>query len=79
MGTDVTIVEYLPRIVPVEDADVSKQLERSFKKSGIKILTSTEVTSVDTSGDGVKATIKTKKGEEVLEADMVLICSWNQN
>ena len=72
MGTDVTIVEYLPRIVPVEDADVSKQLERSFKKSGIKILTSTEVTSVDTSGDGVKATIKTKKGEEVLEADMVL-------
>jgi dihydrolipoamide dehydrogenase len=72
MGTDVTIVEYLPRIVPVEDADVSKQLERSFKKSGIKILTSTEVTSVDTSGDGVKATIKTKKGEQVLEADMVL-------
>ena len=72
MGTDVTIVEYLPRIVPVEDADVSKQLERSFKKIGIKILTSTEVTSVDTSGDGVKATIKTKKGEEVLEADMVL-------
>jgi dihydrolipoamide dehydrogenase len=72
MGTDVTIVEYLPRIVPVEDADVSKQLERSFKKSGIKILTSTEVTSVDTSGKGVKATLKTKKGEEILEADMVL-------
>ena len=72
MGTDVTIVEYLPRIVPVEDEDVSKQLERSFKKSGIKILTSTEVTSVDTSSKGVKATIKTKKGEEVLEADMVL-------
>ena len=72
MGSEVTIVEYLPRIVPVEDADVSKQLERSFKKSGIKILTSTEVTSVDTSGDGIKATIKTKKGEEVLEADMVL-------
>jgi dihydrolipoamide dehydrogenase len=72
MGTEVTIVEYLPRIVPVEDEDVSKQLERSFKKSGIKILTSTEVTSVDTSGKGVKATIKTKKGEEVLEADMVL-------
>ena len=72
MGTEVTIVEYFPRIVPVEDEDVSKQLERSFKKSGIKILTSTEVTSVDTSGKGVKATIKTKKGEEVLEADMVL-------
>jgi len=72
MGTDVTIVEYMPRIVPVEDEEVSKQLERSFKKSGIKILTSTEVTAVDTSGEGVKAMIKTKKGEEVLEADMVL-------
>ncbi|WP_452596613.1 dihydrolipoyl dehydrogenase [Pontimicrobium sp. MEBiC01747] len=72
MGTDVTIVEYLPSIVPVEDADVSKQLEKSFKKSGIKIMTSAEVTSVDTSGDGVKATVKTKKGEEVLEADLVL-------
>ena len=72
MGTEVTIVEYMPRIVPVEDEDVSKQLERSFKKSGIKIMTSTEVTAVDTSGKGVKATVKTKKGEETLEADMVL-------
>ena len=72
MGTEVTVVEYMPRIVPVEDEDVSKQLERSFKKSGIKVLTSTEVTSVDTSGDGVKAMIKTKKGEDVLQADMVL-------
>jgi len=72
MGTEVTIVEYMPKIVPVEDADVSKQLERSFKKSGIKIMTSAEVTSVDTFGDGVKATVKTKKGEQVLEADIVL-------
>jgi dihydrolipoamide dehydrogenase len=72
MGTEVTLVEYMPRIVPVEDADVSKQLERSFKKIGIKVLTSTEVISVDTSGDGVKAMIKTKKGEDVLQADMVL-------
>ncbi|MDO5971358.1 dihydrolipoyl dehydrogenase [Flavivirga aquimarina] len=72
MGTEVTIVEYLPNIVPVEDEDVSKQLERSFKKSGIKIMTSAEVTSVDTSGKGVKATVKTKKGEEVLEADIIL-------
>ncbi len=72
MGTDVTIVEFLPNIVPVEDEDVSKQLARSFKKSGIKIMTSAEVTSVDTSGKGVKATIKTKKGDEVLEADIVL-------
>jgi len=72
MGTEVTIVEYLDKIVPVEDNEVSKQLERSFKKSGIKIMTSAEVTSVDTSGKGVKATVKTKKGEEVLEADIVL-------
>ncbi len=72
MGTDVTIVEYLPSIVPVEDEDVSKQLERSFKKSGIKIMTSAEVTAVDTSGDGVKATVKTSKGEQVLEADIIL-------
>ncbi|WP_461532773.1 dihydrolipoyl dehydrogenase [Sinomicrobium sp.] len=72
MGTEVTVVEYLPNIVPVEDEDVSKQLERSFKKAGIKIMTSAEVTKVDTSGKGVKATIKTKKGEEVLEADIVL-------
>ena len=72
MGTEVTVVEYLPNIVPVEDEDVSKQLERSFKKTGIKIKTSAEVTKVDTSGKGVKATIKTAKGEEVLEADIVL-------
>ncbi|WCO03031.1 dihydrolipoyl dehydrogenase [Psychroserpens ponticola] len=72
IGTEVTIVEYLDKIVPVEDDDVSKQLERSFKKSGIKIMTSSEVTKVDTSGTGVKATVKTKKGEEILEADIVL-------
>ena len=72
MGTEVTIVEFMPSVVPVEDADVSKQLERSFKKSGIKIMTSAEVTSVDTSGKEVKATVKTIKGEEVLEADVVL-------
>ncbi len=72
MGTEVTVVEYLPNIVPLEDEEVSKQLARSFKKSGIKIMTSAEVTGVDTSGEGVKATVKTKKGEEVLEADIVL-------
>jgi len=72
MGTDVTVVEFLPRIVPVEDAAVSKQLEKSFKKSGIKVMTSAEVTSVDTSGNGIKATVKTKKGEEILEADILL-------
>lgn len=72
MGTEVTIVEYMPRIVPVEDEEVSKQLERSFKKSGINIMTSAEVTKVDTSGDGVKAIVKTKNGEQTLEADVVL-------
>lgn len=72
MGTEVTIVEFLPYVVPVEDEEVSKQLERSFKKSGMKIMTSSEVTSVDTSGKGVKATVKTQKGEEVLEADVIL-------
>lgn len=72
MGTEVTVVEYLPAIVPVEDEEVSKQLERSFKKSGIKIMTSAEVTAVDTSGSGVKATVKTAKGEQILEADILL-------
>ena len=72
MGTEVTIVEYVDRIVPVEDDEISKQLEKSFKKSGINIMTGAEVTSVDTKGKGVKATVKTAKGEEVLEADVVL-------
>lgn len=72
IGTKVTIVEFLPRIVPVEDEEVSKELEKSFKKQGITIMTSSEVTSVDTSGDGVKAKVKTKDGEVTLEADVVL-------
>ena len=72
MGTDVTIVEFQPTIVPVEDKDISKQFERSLKKAGIKIMTSSSVEAVDTSGDGVKATVKTKKGEETLEADLLL-------
>ncbi|MDP4284419.1 MAG: dihydrolipoyl dehydrogenase [Bacteroidota bacterium] len=72
MGTKVTIVEFLPRIVPVEDEDISKELEKSFKKQGISIMTNSEVTSVDTSGDGVKATIKTPEGEVALEADILL-------
>ena len=72
MGTEVTLVEYQPRIVPVEDADISKQMEKSFKKTGIKVLTNAEVTQVDTTGKGVVATIKTKKGEEQLQADVVL-------
>src|SRR5882757_7336853 len=59
MGTKVTIVEFLPRIVPVEDEEISKELDKNFKKSGIDIMVNSEVTKVDTSGDGVKATVKT--------------------
>ncbi len=72
LGTKVTVVEFLPRIVPVEDEDISKELEKIFKKQGINILTSSEVTKVDTNGEGVKATIKTKDGETTLEADILL-------
>ena len=72
MGTDVTIVEYLPNIVPVEDIDVSKQLEKTFKKSGMTIMTSAEVTNVKTKGKGCKVTVKTSKGEEVIACDVVL-------
>lgn len=72
MGTEVVIVEFLPNLVPLEDEEVSKQFEKSFKKSGIKVMTNSSVTKVDTSGNGVKATIKTKNGEEVMEADVVL-------
>ena len=72
MGTNVTIVEYLDRIVPVEDEEISKQLERSFNNSGINILTSTEVKSVDTKGKDIKVTLKTDKGEEIITADTIL-------
>ena len=72
MGTAVTIIEFMPRIVPVEDEDISKQFERSLKKAGIKVLTSSSVETVDTSGEGVIATVKTKKGEIKLEAEIML-------
>lgn len=72
IGTQVTIVEFMPRIVPVEDEDISRELEKSYKKKGIAIMTQAEVTKVDTSGKGVKATVKTQDGEKVLEADVLL-------
>ena len=72
MGTEVTIVEFMPNIVPVEDEDVSKQFERSLKKAGINIMTNSSVEKVDTLGNGVKAFVKTSKGEEILEADILL-------
>ncbi len=72
IGTEVTLVELLPNIVPLEDEEVSKQLERSFKKAGIKVLTGSTVESVDTSGKTCKVKVKTKKGEEIIECDVVL-------
>ena len=72
IGTKVTIVEFMDRIVPVEDEEVSKALEKIYKKSGITVMTSSEVTKVDTKGTGCKVTVKTAKGEEVLECEVVL-------
>lgn len=72
IGTDVTLVEYLPNVVPNEDEEVSKTLERSFKKMKMKVLTNASVESVDTSGELCKVTVKTKKGEEIIEAEIVL-------
>ena len=72
MGVDVTIVEFMDNIVPIEDEEVSKQLGRSFKKAGIKVMTKSSVKSVDTKGTGCKVLIETKKGEETVECDVVL-------
>ena len=72
LGTKVTLVEFLDNVVPLEDEEVSKQLGRSFKKAGMKVMVSSEVTKVDTSGEKCQVTIKTKKGEEKVEADIVL-------
>lgn len=72
MGVDVTLVEFMPNILPIEDEEVSKQLERSFKKAKMKVMTSSTVENVDTSGTICKVTIKTKKGEEIVDADIVL-------
>ena len=72
MGSQVTLVEVLPNVVPLEDEEVSKQLERSFKKAGMKVLTGSTVESVDTKGGKCKVKVKTKKGEEEVEVDIVL-------
>jgi len=72
MGTKVTVVEFLPKVVPVEDDDISKELEKQLKKQGIDIMTNASVESLDTSGDGVKAKVKTATGEVTLEAEVVL-------
>jgi len=72
IGTKVTLVEFLPNLVPVEDEEVSKQLLRSFKKQGIDVMLESSVESVDTSGKTCKVNIKTKNSNEVVEADIVL-------
>ena len=72
MGTKVTIIEFLPNIVPVEDEDISKELLRQYKKMGVQVFTSSEVTRVDTSGAGCKVFVKTPEGEKIFEADIVL-------
>ncbi len=72
MGTKVTIVEFMPRVVPVEDEEISKELEKQFKKQGIEIMVNSTVESVEQTGNGVKARVKTQSGETTLEADIVL-------
>jgi dihydrolipoamide dehydrogenase len=72
LGVEVTIVEFLPRIVPVEDEEVSKTMEKIFKKKGMKIYLNSEVTKVDTSGKGCVSTVKTPEGEIKIESDVVL-------
>ena len=72
MGTEVTLVEFLPNVVPLEDEEVSKALQRSFKKMGMKVMTESEVTAVDTKGTGCTVVIKTQKGEEKIDCDVVL-------
>ncbi len=72
IGTKVTLIEFMPNIVPVEDEEVSKQLEKSFKKQGIEVMTGSEVTNVDTKGKGCVVTVKTPKGEQKIDCDIVL-------
>ena len=72
LGVDVTVVEYMPNIVPLEDEDISKQLQRSFKKSGMKIMTNSSVEKVNVTDNGCEVLVKTKKGDETIQADVVL-------
>jgi dihydrolipoamide dehydrogenase len=72
VGTQVTLVEFMPNVVPLEDEEVSKQLERSFKKIGMKVMTASTVEKVETSDEGCRVTIKTPKGEEIVQVDVVM-------
>ncbi|GMA30067.1 dihydrolipoyl dehydrogenase [Litorihabitans aurantiacus] len=71
-GVDVTIVEFLDRMVPTEDVDVSKELLKHYKKLGVNVLTSTKVERVEDTGSGVKVTVSSNGEERVLEADRLL-------
>lgn len=73
-GVDVTIIEYVDRMVPTEDADISKELARHYKKLGVNVLTSTAVKGVEDTGSGVRVTVAPAAGgeEQVLEADKFL-------
>lgn len=72
MGVKVTLVEFMPNILPVEDEEVSKQVERCFKKLKMTVMTDSSVTNVDTSGEKCICTVSTKKGDKIVEADIVL-------
>lgn len=72
IGTEVTIVEFLPRIVPNEDEDISKELEKTYKKAGMNIMVNSSVESIDTAGEGCKVHVKTANGMQVIECDVVL-------
>ena len=72
IGTEVTLVEFMPQIVPLEDEEVARQLERVFKKAGMKVLVNSTVEKVDTTGEGCKVTVKTSKGTDEYQADIVL-------
>lgn len=72
-GTDVTIVEMLPRLVPLEDEEISAELEKAFKKKGIRMLTNHKVEAVEKSKDGVKVTVSNDDGEKSLEAEQALL------
>ncbi len=72
MGTKVTLVEYMPTVLPIEDEEVSKQLEKSFKKAGMDVLTETSVEKVESLGKTCKVYLKNKKGEQTIDCDVVL-------
>ena len=72
IGTQGTLVEFMPEVVPNEDEEVSKTLARSFKKAKMKIMLNSSVEKVDTSGEFCQVTIKTPKGDEVVDAEIVL-------